>query len=137
MIIKGKLIKLKRETKEYNGRKNDKEKLYITLAEVELDNDQMRQLQEAFKDSGKKFTPDWINEFEGYVNLATEFEIPARLFPDSTEVESIEASVKEGYKWMGADCRVSIRLKEGAIYPSAIVFDSEGTAINAFAEFDE
>ena len=75
MIIKGKLIVCKRTVKEFKG-KTVKEKLYVTLAEVKLDNDKMQEIQDAFKESGKKFTPDWVKNFTGYVNLATEFPHP-------------------------------------------------------------
>lgn len=135
MILEGKLIKAKREVKDFDGRKTD-EKLFLTLAEVELDDTKMAELKEVFKDSGKKFTPDWILKFEGYVNLATKFELPARLL-DGTEVDSVEAAIKEGYKWMSAPCKISINLKDGALYPNAIVFTGEGKGINPFAEFDE
>ena len=72
MIIKGKLITCKRQVKEFKG-KEVKEKLYITLADVELSDKKMKELQEAFQEVGKKFTPSWLTKFEGYVNLATEF----------------------------------------------------------------
>lgn len=134
MIIKGKLIKCKREVKEFKGRKTE-EKLFLTLSEVELKDEQLAELKDAFKDAGKQFTPDFILDFKGYVNLSTKFELPARLV-DTTEVTSIEDVITDGYKWLGADVRVSINVKDGAIYPKAIVFDTEGTSINSFEEFD-
>lgn len=138
MILSGKLIRLKREAKEFKGTKQ-KEKLHISLAEVNLTDEQKDKLKEAFKDSGKNFTPDWVLDFKGYVNLATEFELPARL-PEvdgkREEVESIEDAVSKGFNAIGADVRVSINVKTGALYPSAMIFDSEGEPINAFAEFD-
>lgn len=135
MIIEGKLIKCRRESKEFRGQRG-KEKLYLSLAEVTLDDFQMDILQDAFMDSGRQFTPDWIQDFKGYVNLATEFELPARL-PDGKEVTSIESEIENGFNAIGADVRVSVKTKDGAVYPSAIVFDSEGTPINPFSEFDE
>lgn len=135
MIVKGKLIKCKREVKEFK-KGNPKEKLYVTLAEAEVSEDQFEKLKEAFKDSGKQFTPEWILNFEGYVNLSTEFQLPCRTV-DKEEFDSIEDCIKNGLKWMGAEVKISINVKEGAIYPSAIVFLTEGSALNAFAEFDE
>ena len=134
MIIKGKLIKCKREKKEFEkGR--EAEGLFVTLAEVKLTDKQMKELEEAFKDAGKKFTPAWIKEFEGYVNLKTQYELPYRNV-EGAEFDSIEKGIADGLKWMNAEVKVSINVKEGAIYPNAIVFVSEGTAFNAFGEFD-
>lgn len=136
MIIKGKLIKCKREIKEFDKKRRTEEKLFITLAEAEVTKQQLEELQEVFKDSGAKFTPDWVKEFDGYVNLSTKFELPFRDM-DKVEYSSIEDAIASGFKWMGADVKVSINLKEGALYPNALIFLSEGTSINAFAEFDE
>ena len=77
MVIKGKLITCKRQVKEFKG-KETKEKLYVTLAEVKLNDSKQKELQEAFKDAGKNFTPAWVKKFEGYVNLATEYDLPCR-----------------------------------------------------------
>lgn len=134
MIIKGKLIKCKREKKEFEkGR--EAEGLFVTLAEVNLTDKQMKELKEAFKDSGKTFTPAWIKAFDGYVNLKTQFELPYRNV-EGAEFNSIEDGIADGLKWMNAEVKVSINVKEGAIYPNSIVFLSEGTAFNAFGEFD-
>ena len=44
MIIKGKLIVCKRTVKEFKGT-TVKEKLYVTLAEVKLDDDKMKEFE--------------------------------------------------------------------------------------------
>ena len=133
MIIKGKLIVCKREVRKFDG-KEQKEQLYITLAETKLTEKQLEELKEAFKDSGKSFTPEWVKNFEGYVNLKTEFALPCK-DPDGEKHESIEEFVKT-FPWLSAPVKVSINLKEGAIYPQAIVFEGEGKDFNPFAEFD-
>lgn len=135
MIIRGKLIQCKREVKEFKNRKSD-EKLWLTLAEAEISDEQFKELKEAFKDSGKQFTPDWILDFKGYVNLSTKYELPFRDI-DHNEFNSIEAAITGGLKWLGAEVKVSINVKDGAIYPNALIFKTEGAAINAFAELDE
>lgn len=134
MIIKGKLITCKREVKEFKG-KEQKEKLYVTLAAVELSKKQMEKLQEAFKDAGKNFTPAWIKKFEGYVNIATEFELPY-IDVDGNRYTSIEPDLNKDLKWRKAECELSLNIKDGAVYPNAIKFTSEGEAFNPFAEFD-
>ena len=133
MIIKGKLIKCARSVKEFKG-KAQPEKLYITLAEVEKLDDE---INEAFKDSGKTFTPDWVKNFEGFVNLATQYDLPARDLKDKKFDSVLDMIADEDFPWMGADVGVSCNVKKGAIYPKAIKFYSEGTEFDAFSEFDE
>ena len=135
MIIKGKLIVCKRTEKEFKG-KTQKEKLYVTLAEVKLSDEKLTELKEAFKDAGNKFTPAWIKKFEGYVNLATEFELPC-IDLDGDKHDSVEDFIKnEKFPWISAECKVSVNIKDGALYPNSIKFLSEGKQFDAFAEFD-
>lgn len=137
MVIKGKLIEFKRTAKKYpNGHKSD-EKLFITIAEVELTKDMQKELAEAYEEAGKKFTPDWVKDFKGYVNTSTKFEIPA-LLPDGSDTLSLEDYISDnGFAWMGAEVAVSLVVKEGAVYPSAIKFLSEGKAVNPFRAFED
>jgi len=135
MIIKGKLIVCKRTVKEFKG-KEQKEKLYVTLAEVKLSDEKLNELKEAFKDAGNKFTPAWIKKFDGYVNLATEFELPC-IDLDGDKHDSVEDFIKnEKFPWISAECKVSVNIKDGALYPNSIKFISEGKQFDAFAEFD-
>ena len=134
MVIKGKLITCKRMTKEFKG-KDVKEKLYITLAEVELSKKKKEELDAAFKDAGKNFTPGWLKKFEGYVNLSTEFELPCKDL-DGKEYDSIETFIKD-FPYMGAEVKASLNVKDGAVYPNSILFLGEGKPFNPFAEFDD
>ena len=135
MVIKGKLITCKREVKEFKG-KVSKEKLYVTLAEVKLSKEKMSEIQDAFKDAGKNFTPAWVKKFEGYVNLATEFELPCKDL-EGNEHESVEEYIKESkFPYMGAEVKASLNVKDGAVYPNSIIFLTEGKPYNPFAEFD-
>lgn len=136
MIIKGKLIACKREVKEFDKKRHSEEKLFLTLAEVELSEKKMEEIKDAFKDSGKNFTPDWVKDFKGYVNVSTKYELPFRDL-NGEEFNSIEGAISNGLAWVGADVKLSLNIKEGAIYPNSIVMLSEGKAFNAFAEFDE
>lgn len=133
MIIKGNLITCKRQVKEFKG-KETKEKLFITVADVELSDKKLKELKDAFKDAGKNFTPDWIKNFKGYVNVSTEFELPCRAL-DGAEHSSIEEFIKE-FPYMGAEVKLSLNVKEGAVYPNSIMFLGEGKPYNPFAEFD-
>ena len=135
MVIKGKLITCKRESREFKG-KVSKEKLYVTLAEVKLSKEKMAEIQDAFKDAGKNFTPTWVKKFEGYVNLATEFELPCKDL-EGNEHESVEDYIKESkFPYMGAKVKASLNVKDGAVYPNSIIFLTEGKPYNPFAEFD-
>ena len=135
MVIKGKLITCKREVKEFKKGKKSEEKLFITLAEAEVSESQMEELENAFVESGDKFTPEWIKNFEGYVNVSTKFDLPVK---DSHGVvyDSIEDAIENGLKWMGAEAKISLNIKEGAVYPAALLLLTEGSAINAFADFE-
>ena len=133
MVIKGKLITCKRQIKKFE-KAETKDKLWITLAEVELKKEKLKTLEDAFKDSGKKFTPDWIKNFNGYVNVSTDFALPCKDL-EGGEHESIEEFIKE-FPYMGAECKISINIKEGAVYPVSLVFLGEGKPYNPFSEFD-
>ena len=133
-VVKGKLITCKREVKEFKG-KEVKEKLYLTLAEVTLNDEKMKGIKDAFKDSGKNFTPDWVKNFKGYVNLSTEYPVPCKDISGNT-FDSIEDFIKsEKFPWMGAEVKVALNIKEGAIYPISLIFISEGEAFDPFAAF--
>lgn len=135
MVIKGKLITCKRQKKEFKGNET-KEKLYVTLAEVKLSDEKMAELKEAFKDAGKNFTPDWVKDFKGYVNLATTFELPCRDLQGLDHASVEDFITDEHFPYMGAEVKCSVNVKEGAVYPNSIIFLSEGKPFDPFAEFD-
>ena len=135
MVIKGKLITCKRQVKEFKGQAQ-KEKLYITLAEAELSAKQKDELKEAFKDAGKNFTPAWIKKFNGYVNTATEFDLPCRDLEGEEHASIEDWIIDSKFPYMGAEVKLSLDIKEGAVYPRALIFLTEGKPFNAFAEFD-
>lgn len=135
MLVEGKLIECKRTTKELKGRKTD-EKLFISLAEVKLSKDKLAELKEVYKDSGDKFTPEWVKNFDGYVNISTKFELPM-VSPDGHKFDSIEDYMTDGNAVIGATVKLSLNLKEGAVYPKAIVMLTEGTPYDPFEEFGE
>lgn len=145
MLVRGKLITCKKEVKEFEKRSTEN-KLWLTLAEVELDDAQKAELEEAFKDAGKKFTPEWIKNFSGYVNTSTQFELAYRLGKNITaelkekypeEGADVLQLIKDGFPYMGAEVKLSLKVQEGAVYPNAIKFLTEGNAFNPFAEFDD
>lgn len=135
MVIKGKLIELNRTTKDFKNGKKSEEKLFVTVAEVNLTDKQIEELQEAFKESGKKFTPAWILDFEGYVNTSTKYELPCKDLQDRV-YSSVEDFVCDNeFNYRGADVLLALNIKEGAVYPKAIKFLTEGEPYDAFDEF--
>ena len=139
MIIKGELVTCKREVRTFNNGEKSGNLLWITIGNVELSKEQKKELDEAYKDTGKKQIPAWIKKFEGYVNVKTQFKLPVR-DPEGHEFNSIEDFISE-FKWLHAPCRLSLTIKvnddgEAAIYPKAIIFDGEGEAFNPFSDFD-
>ena len=134
MIIKGKLIKCNRTKKNFKGREGE-EKLYITLADAEITPAQFEELEKAFAESGKQFTPEWIKKFEGFANFSTKFELPVETVNGKRDT-SVEAAIADGLKWFSADVELSINVKTSALYPQAIRFKTVGKDIDAFAEFD-
>jgi len=135
MLIEGLLIKCNRTQKEFKGKQQD-EKLYITLAEAKISDENMEKIQEAFADSGKTFTPDWVKHFDGFANFATKFELPCILV-NGAKRDSIEEEIEGGLKWFKAPVKISVIVKKGALYPASIKLLDEGEEINPFAEFDE
>lgn len=132
MLIKGKLIKCARSVKEFKG-KAQPEKLYITLAEVDK---LPKEVEDAFAESGKTFTPDWVKNFEGFVNLSTQYDLPCRTIKDKEYDSVLDMFADENFAWMGAEVGVSINVKKGAIYPKAIKFYTEGKDFDPFEDFE-
>ena len=136
MVVKGKLIKARRQSKTFKG-KEQEEKLYVTLSDVELTKEQQEELKEAFKEAGKKFTPSWIDNFEGYVNVSTKFEIPTKGY-DGKKYASLEDYIADEMpNFYKAIVRLSLNVKDGAVYPKAIIFDTEGEEFDPFVDFED
>ena len=102
---------------------------------LKLSKEKMSEIQDAFKDAGKNFTPAWVKKFRGYVNH-TEFELPCKDIAGN-EYASVEDFIKnEKFPYMGAEVKAS-NVKDGAVYPNSLIFLSEGKPYNPFAEFGQ
>ena len=113
-----------------------KEKGYI-IKTSEGDVETKAIIVDAFKESGKKFTPSWVTEFEGYVNLSTVYEIPFKDNVNNATGASIEDYIADGFQWLGAKVSVSVNVKDGALYPKAMIISEEGKEFDPFADFEE
>lgn len=134
VVITGELIKARRESKEFKGRKQP-EKFHLSLANVELTEEQKEIVKGAFVSSGENFTPTWVKEMNGYVNLSTTYDIPVKHVDGYTE-NSLEKAIENGFAFMHAKVKVSLSVKQGAIYPKAVMVLEEGQSYDAFADFD-
>lgn len=135
MLIKGTLIKCNREAKTFKGVTGEP-RLYISLANVVLTDVQMKEIEECFKDSGNKFTPSWVKEKNGYVNVSTKYELPCDLF-GKCKFDSIEDAISDGeLNYFKSEVTLSVNLKDGAIYPKAIRIDVDGEPLDPFEDFD-
>ena len=50
--------------------------------------------------------------------------------------DSLEDAVDDGLPYMGAKVRMALNVKQGAVYPKAIVFLTEGEPYNPFNDFE-
>lgn len=132
LVIKGKLTKAREEAKTFKGKKGEP-KTYITIADADNIDDIIKECKSAYASSGDKFTPAWIKNYEGYINLSTIFDVPTK---DGNEVlADIKLYVDNNVDWYNSIVSLKVILKDGAIYPSAIKVLEHGEEINPF-DFD-
>lgn len=129
IAIKGTLIKARRESKEFRGHKTA-EKFHLTLANVE---ELPTEIIDAFKDAGDKFTPTFVKKFEGFVNLSTKYDIPM-MDTANNRHPSLEDMVNNGFPFMRAEVSVAVAVKDGALYPKAIRFLTDGEEFDPFEQ---
>lgn len=83
----------------------------------------------AFEGSGPKLTPTWYKNRDGYMNLASVFDIP--VLTDTNKQIDFDEWITE-YNTIGAIVNVKAIQKDGAIYPVAIQVLEDGEEINPF-----
>lgn len=84
----------------------------------------------AFDTVGEKMTPSWYKEQEGYINLNSIFDIPVMDIKGNRI--DFDAWLETG-KAVKSKIKVSVRQKEGALYPIAIKVIEEGEEFDPFA----
>lgn len=137
VVVTGTICECRRTSKTFKGKSNG-EYFYLSLKNVEYKNSEdVEKIQEAFKDSGKKFTPNWVEEIDkGFVNVKTKFDLPVRY--EGEEYKSLEdlETDNEDFHPMGAVVKLSLAIKSGAIYPKAVLVVENGEPLDAFADFE-
>ena len=84
----------------------------------------------AFKESGARLTPAWFKDKNGYMNLASLYNIPVR---DSRGREITFAEFVETETAIGSKIKLSVVQRDGAIYPKAFIVLEDGEPRDPFA----
>lgn len=122
MIINGTITLARFGTTKFDST----EKNRIALKSDDIDYDI---LDDAYKTTGAKMTPSWLKDRTGYINLSSKFDIPVKTINGKqiTFDEFIETPTA-----VGSEVKLKIAIKEGAIYPIAIVIVKDGEEIDPF-----
>lgn len=83
----------------------------------------------AYDKVGAKMTPSWYKDKEGYMNIASDFDIPVRM--TSGKIVTFEEWIDAGIA-IGADIKIKVSQKDGAVYPMAIVVEKDGEPFDPF-----
>ena len=109
------------------SRFSDQEKSRLAIQSDSIPYDQIT----AFKESGNKLTPAWFKDRNGYMNLASVYNIPVKnmknreiTFEEFTQLDTA----------IGSKIRLSVIQRDGAIYPKAFKILEEGTPRDPFEE---
>jgi len=85
----------------------------------------------AYNDCGPKFTPKWLKDAEGYINLASKYDIPVKDIKGNKI--SFDDWLKDGL-YHGAIVKAKIRQTEGAVYPVCLVVVENGEEFDPFED---
>ena len=83
----------------------------------------------AYTNSPKKYVPTWYKAREGNIILKSRYDIPVK----NTDGDTVKFS-----DWLddglisGAEVKIKIKQKEGAIYPVALVIEKDGEEMDYF-----
>lgn len=85
----------------------------------------------AYDNVGTKLTPSWLKNRDGYINLSSIYSIPVM---DARGKQIDFDDWLAEYNVLGSLVKVSIKQKDGAIYPEAIKVLEDGEERNPFAD---
>lgn len=106
---------------------DDKNKNRVTLFAEDLDYSAIW----AFNDCGPKYTPAWLKDAEGYINLASKYDIPVN--DKNGNKISFDDWLEDGL-YRGAIVKAKIRQTEGAVYPVCLVVIEDGKKFDPFED---
>lgn len=84
---------------------------------------------DAYDNAGEKFTPDWFKNAEGYINLASQFDIP--VLDENGNRITFEKWI-DGGTALGSQVRLKFKVTDGAVYPVAVKVLEPGEPFDVF-----
>ena len=105
---------------------DDNNKYRIAIESDSIDYDSIH----AYDNVGSKLTPTWFKDKTGYINLSSIYDIPIQ--DVNGKRIDFEEWIGEDYNALGSKVKVSIKQKEGALYPIAIRVIEEGEERDPF-----
>lgn len=128
LVIPGTLSAYRFGGSKYSG---DKEIYQVSVKTTALTPGLVAEIKKAyFSDTKDKYLPSFIKDFEEgktqdgvYINLKSQYEIPAFVEGEGNKRYGFDDVIElgEGLPPHGSTVKLSCRLKEGAIYPLAIL----------------
>ena len=108
------------------SRFSDVEKCRLTINSLTIPYDKIT----AFNESGAKLTPAWFKDKNGYMNLASLYDIPVR---NSRGREITFEEFVDDETAIGSKIKLSVVQRDGAIYPKAFIVLEDGEPRDPFA----
>lgn len=85
-------------------------------------------------DINDRFCPNWLKKNDSeYINVHSKFDIPCQLLIKDNRLVDIDI---ESELFVGADVILTIKVKEGGVYPHSIRVLKNGVPFNPFEFFD-
>ena len=113
-------------------RKDTKDKYRLTIQADDMPYDHIQ----AFDGSPSRFVPSWFKEAKGFMNLASDYNIPGKFNGDEIDFQEWTTGGEDLTAPNSIVC-VKIRQKQGAVYPVALVIREDGHTENVWEGFDE
>ena len=124
VIVEGIVVSARIGTSRFD--ENVKNRISIKCEPNTLD---YAKFEKAYENSGSRLTPNWVKDKDGYINLSSKFDIPCKdlrgkaiTFEEFTEKTTA----------LGSTVKLSLTIKEGAVYPVAFKILEEGEEIDPF-----
>lgn len=108
------------------SRFSDVEKCRLSIVSKTIPYDKIT----AFNESGARLTPSWFKDKNGYMNLASLYNIPVK---DSRDREISFSEFVKTETAIGSKIKLSVTQREGAIYPKAFIVLEDGEPRDPFA----
>lgn len=128
VIVEGTVVSARIGTSRFD----DKEKcrLSIKCEPTTLD---YAKFEKAYEKSGSRLTPNWVKDKDGYINVNSKFDIPCK---DITGKVITFEEFTEKSTALGSEIKLSLTIKDGAVYPVAFKVLQEGEELNPFEGLD-